>query len=241
MVLFDVSVIRPKQDDDAAEAAIRAISKTLSALNPDARMRVLQWANERFSPALDVAADPSAGENAAADPTLSLEGLQAFFEPVTARQEAHDAPQPIEPEDMGDLFDDAVHRKAELRVVARRETPSAVALEDLHDLYENAVAQDHPEPEASIGDLYEQTAAGYDAGEVDEPIADLYDSPALQHFGELDVTAAVVDEAPAEAPLEEVQAPAAAVAAEDQSLDTLVADFASALHSLTLQFKDVSA
>ena len=113
MVLFDVSLLRRKQDDDATaeSSAITAISKALSALpDREARMRVLRWANERFNAPAEITGEaPHGSHAAAADPMLSLDGLLAFFEPPSSRQEAHDEPRPIEREEreeIGDLFDE---------------------------------------------------------------------------------------------------------------------------------------
>ena len=253
MVLFDVSLPRRKQDaDDAAaeSSAIVAIGKVLSALpDAEARVRVLRWANERFNAPADVAGEaPAAAQGAAADPMLSVDGLLSFFEPTLAHHETHDAPQPIEREEheqIGELFDEPIHRgKTELRVVARKETPAPApsAHEDLHDLYDEAPVSPHrAELEAAIADLYAQPAAQDHAEEVDEPMADLYEVAPIQPHVELDAAAMLFEE-PVEEPIEEPVAeiqPAAAC--EDQSLDTLVADLASALQSLTLQLKDVSA
>ena len=253
MVLFDVSLPRRKRDaDDAAaeSSAIVAIGKVLSALpDAEARVRVLRWANERFNAPADVTGQaPAAAQAAAADPMLSVDGLLSFFEPTLAHHETHDAPQPIEREEheqIGELFDEPIHRgKTELRVVARKETPAPApsAHEDLHDLYDEAPVSPHrAELEAAIADLYAQPAAQDNAEEVDEPMADLYEVAPIQPHVELDAAAMSFEE-PVEEPIEEPVAeiqPAAAC--EDQSLDTLVADLASALQSLTLQLKDVSA
>jgi hypothetical protein len=259
MVLFDVSLPRRKQDDDAAAEsnAILAISKALSALpDPEARMRVLRWANERFNAPAEIAGEaPLAARTAAADPMLSLDGLLAFFEPTLAlaRPEAHDAPRPIERDDehetIADLFDQPIHRcKTELRVV-RKETPdpapdpAPLALDDLHDLYDEAPLSAHrAELEAAITDLYEQPVEQEHAEAIDEPMGDLYDAPANQQHVELDERAAMLFEDLVEEPIDDpLEAVEPAAACEDQSLDTLVADLASALKSLTLQLQDVSA
>lgn len=252
MVLFDVSLPRSKRDDDATaeSSAIVAISKVLSALpDPDSRKRVLRWANERFNAPAERAGEvPFAAPAAAADPMLSVDGLLSFFEPALTPRAAHGATQPIEREnreEIGELFDEPIHRgKPELRVVARKESRAAapLALDDLHDLYDEAPVSPHrAELEAAIADLYEQPAAPYHAEEVDEPMGDLYDAaPVQQHVDE--DAAAMPFEEPVEEPIQETGAeirPAAAC--EDQSLDTLVADLASALQSLTLQLEDVSA
>ena len=258
MVLFDVSLARRKQDDDASaeSRAITAISKALAALpDREAQMRVLRWANERFNVPAEIAGEaPLAATAASADPTLSLDGLLAFFEPTLSRQQLHDdEPQPIEREEreeIGDLFDEPVHHvKPELRVVARKETPApaepppSLALEDLHDLYDDApVSQHRAELEHAIADLYEQSVAQHHAEDVHEPMGDLYDAAAVQHHVDLDEHVDMTFEEPVEEPIEESHVEAApAVASEDQSLDTLVADLANALQSLTLQLEDVSA
>ena len=255
MVLFDVSLPRRKQDDDATaeSSAITTISKVLSALpDREARMRVLRWANERFNASAEITGEaPSEPHAAAADPMLSLDGLLAFFEPPSSRQEVHDEPRPIEREEreeIGNLFDEPIHRcKPELRVVARKETPApapaSLALEDLNDLYDEApVSQHRAELEAAIADLYEQPVADHHADEVDEPMGDLYEAPEIPQHLDLDAPVAMLYEEPVEEPIEEPQVEVQpAAACEDQSLDTLVADLASALHSLTQQLEDVSA
>jgi len=179
---------------------------------------------------------------------LSVDGLLSFFEPTLAHHEMHDAPQPIEREEheqIGELFDEPIHRgKTELRVVARKETPAPApfALEDLHDLYDEVPVTAHrAELEAAFADLYDQPAAQYHADEVDEPMRDLYDVAPVQQHLELD-TAAMLIEEPVEDPIDDTGAGIQpAPACEDQSLDTLVADLASALRNLTLQLQDVSA
>ena len=257
MVLFDVSLPRRKQDDDATaeSSAITVISKALSALpDREARMRVLRWANERFNASAEITGEaPLEPHAAAADPMLSLDGLLAFFEPPSSRQEAHDEPRPIEREEreeIGDLFDEPIHRcKPELRVVARKETPApapapaSLALEDLHDLYDDApVSQHRAELEAAIADLYEQPVAHNQADEVDEPMGDLYEAPEIPQHLDLDAPVAMLLEEPVEEPIEEPQVEVQpAAACEDQSLDTLVADLANVLQSLTQQLEDVSA
>ena len=255
MVLLDVSLPRRKQDDDATaeSSAITAISKALSALpDREARMRVLRWANERFNASAEITGEaPLESHAAAADPMLSLDGLLAFFEPPSSRQEAHDEPRPIEREEreeIGDLFDEPIHRgKPELRVVARKETPApapaSLALEDLNDLYDEApVSQHRAELEAPIADLYEQPVAHHQADDVDEPMGDLYEAPEIPQHLDLDAPVAMLFEEPAEEPIEEPQGEVQpAAACEAQSLDTLVADLASALQSLTQQLEDVSA
>jgi len=254
MVLFDVSLPRRKQDaDDAAaeSSAIVAIGKVLSALpDAEARVRVLRWANERFNAPADVTGQaPAAAQAAAADPMLSVDGLLSFFEPTLAHHETHDAPQPIEREEheqIGELFDEPIHRgKTELRVVARKETPAPApfALEDLHDLYDEApVSQHRAELEAAIADLYEQPVAHHHADEVDEPMGDLYEAPEIPQHLDLDAPVAMLLEEPVEEPIEEPQVEVQpAAACEDQSLDTLVADLANVLQSLTQQLEDVSA
>lgn len=254
MVLFDVSLLRRKQDDDATaeSSAITAISKALSALpDREARMRVLRWANERFNAPAEITGEaPHGSHAAAADPMLSLDGLLAFFEPPSSRQEAHDEPRPIEREEreeIGDLFDEPMQRcKPELRVVARKETtapaPASLALEDLHDLYDEApVSQHRAELEAAIADLYEQPVA-HQADEVDEPMGDLYEAPEVPQPLDLDAPVTMLFEEPVEEPIEEPQVEVQpAAACEDRSLDTLVADLASALQSITQQLEDVSA
>ena len=254
MVLFDVSLPRRKQDDDATaeSSAITAISKALSALpDREARMRVLRWANERFNASAEITGEaPLESHAAAADPMLSLDGLLAFFEPPSSRQEAHDEPRPIEREEreeIGNLFDEPIHRcKPELRVVARKETPApapaSLALEDLHDLYDEApVSQHRAELEAAIADLYEQPVA-HQADEVDEPMGDLYEAPEIPQHLDLDTPVTMLFEEPVEEPIEEPQVEVQpAAACEDRSLDTLVADLANALESLTQQLEDVSA
>jgi hypothetical protein len=227
-----------------------AIGKVLSALpDAEARLRVLRWANERFNAPAEKAGDtPTVPKAAAADPMLAVDGLLSFFEPALTPHELHDAPQPIDREqhqEIGELFDEPIHRgKPELRVVARKESPAPapLALDDLQDLYDEAPVSPHrAELEAAIADLYEQPAAPNHAEEVDEPMGDLYDAaPVQQHVDE--DAAAMPFEEPVEEPIEETGAEIQPVAAcEDQSLDTLVADLASALQSLTLQLEDVSA
>lgn len=254
MVLFDVSLPRRKQDDDATaeSSAITTISKVLSALpDREARMRVLRWANERFNASAVITGEaPHESHAAAADPMLSLDGLLAFFEPPSSRQEAHDEPRPIEREEreeIGNLFDEPIHRcKPELHVVARKETPApapaSLALEDLHDLYDEApVSQHRAELEAAIADLYEQPVA-HQADEVDEPMGDLYEAPEVPQPLDLDAPVTMLFEEPVEEPIEEPQVEVQpAAACEDRSLDTLVADLASALQSITQQLEDVSA
>ena len=256
MVLLDVSLPRRKQDDDATaeSSAITAVSKALSALpDREARMRVLRWANERFNASAEITGEaPLESHAAAADPMLSLDGLLAFFEPPSSRQEAHDEPRPIEREEreeIGDLFDEPMQRcKPELRVVARKETPApapaSLALEDLNDLYDEApVSQHRAELEAPIAaDLYEPPVADHYADEVDEPIGDLYEAPEIPQHLDLDAPVAMLLEEPVEEPIEEPQVEVQpAAACEDRSLDTLVADLASALQSITQQLEDVSA
>jgi hypothetical protein len=128
-------------------------------------------------------------------------------------------------------------------VVARKETPAAAPLDDLHDLYDEApVSPQRAEMEAAIADFYQQPAEQSYPEAVDEPMGDLYDAAALQPHVELDEPAAMLFEEPVEEPVEEPQAEVQpAAACDDQSLDTLVADLANALQSLTLQLEDVSA
>ena len=213
MVLFDVSLPRRKQDDNATaeSSAITAIRRSCQLFRMrEARLRVLRWANERFNAPVEIAGDtPTAAQAAVADPMLSVDGLLSFFEPTLTRHEAHDAPQPIEreePGEIGELFDEPIHRcKTELRVVARKETPAPApfALEDLHDLYDEAPVSPHrAELEAAIADLYEQPAAQYHAEEVDEPMGDLYGAAPIQQHVELDAAAMLFEE-PVEEPIEE--------------------------------------
>jgi hypothetical protein len=258
MVLFDVSFPRQKQADDAAAeaTAIVAIGRALSTLpDPEARLRVLRWANERFSAPAAIGAETPAVAAAvvAADPMLSMDGVHAFFEPAPAPRETSVAPHHAAYEEIGDLFDEpALRVRTEMRVVARKEDPpAATASDDLRDLYEETVAQHDAELEAVVGDLYEQPAA-CDAL-PDEPFGDLYDESVMQYYAVAeeqvavphDEPTALVSEEPVgdlcEEPAEEARPELQAVACEDQSLDALVADFASALQSLTLQLQDASA
>jgi hypothetical protein len=259
MVLFDVSLLRHKQADDAAaeSTAIVAIGRALSALpDAEARLRVLCWANEHFKAPATIAAQAPVADAAvvAGDPLLSLEGVHAFFEPAALRRQTNDAPPPVADDELGDdLFDEPVLGGcAEIRVVARKEeTHAPTGSDDLRDVYEEIVAQ-HPELEAAVGDVYEQPAA-CDAL-LDEPIGDLYDEPVMEYPAAIDdpldllyeEQIGVVCEEPiavgcAEATTEEPLPGAQAAACEDQSLDALVADLASALQSLTLQLHDASA
>src|SRR5215210_7782027 len=86
MVLYDVSVAHRSADNDetASElSAIVAVGKALSSLqDPEARLRVLRWANERYhaSAALDQAPAPGPSRAVRIDHALSVEGLDAFFE-----------------------------------------------------------------------------------------------------------------------------------------------------------------
>jgi hypothetical protein len=250
MALFDVSLPRQKQADDAAaeSTAIVAIGKALSALpDPEARLRVLRWANERFSAPAPIAAAPAADAVIAGDPMLSLDGVHAFFEPESSRHETNATPQQVAREEGGNLFDEppVLRGRAEMRVVARtEEAPAPTAADDLRDLYDEPFEPYYSELEAAVGDLYEPPAADV-RDDLDEAIGDLYDEPVMQYYAvveePVDVVSrqrvAVLDEEPAD----ELHADTQAAACQDQSLDELVADLASALHSLTLQLQDASA
>jgi hypothetical protein len=257
MVLFDVS-LPPRKQDDAESFAIAAVNKALSALpDPAARLRVLRWANERFSAPTAIAAQAPtvAAAVVAADPMLSIEGLHAFFEPAPARAETRATPHHAEYDEIGDVFDEPVLRvRTEMRVVARKEeAPAPSALDDLRDLYEATVAQHDAELEAAVGDFYEQPAADDDAM-LDERFGDLYDESVMQYYAVVEDQVAVPHDEPialvceepvgdlCEAAAGEARPDAqAAAACEDRSLDALVADLASALQSLTLQLQDASA
>jgi hypothetical protein len=259
MVLFDVSLRRHKQADDAAaeSTAIVAIGRALSNLpDAEARLRVLRWAHEHINaPAVIAAQAPvTDGAMVAGDPMLSLEGLHAFFEPAASRRQTNDAPPPVADDELlDDLFDEPVlGGRVEIQVVARKEeTPAPTASDDLRDLFEEPVAQHHAELEAAVGELYEQPAA-YDAL-LDEPLGDLYDESVAQYYAVVEEQVAVPHDEPSalvyeepvgdlcEEPAEELHTDAQAAACEDQSLDALVADFATALQSLTLQLHDASA
>jgi hypothetical protein len=228
MLVYDASLPHhpENRDEVAAESiAILAVGKALSGLHdPEARLRVLRWAIERFnaSAALDEALAAAAAAAVPADASLSVEGLHAFFEPAPGRQEANalrlheanDAPHQS-PQEISDAFEEpALRCRAELRVVARNDAAARTAVHELADVYE---------------DLAPHCQAG-----ADEPIGDLFDLLVTESRVEAnDQIAAFSDE-----PLEEAPAEVQAAAREDQPLDTLVADFASAIRSLTLQLQD---
>jgi len=259
MVLFDVSLPRPKQVDDAAAeaAAIAAIGKALSALpDPEARLRVLRWATERFSAPAPIAAAPAAAPVIPGDPMLSLDGVHAFFEPEPSRHETSATPPEVARAEIGNPFDEppVVRGRAEMRVVARKgqagheqpteAPPAPTAADDLRDLYDEPFEPYQQELEAAVGDLYEPLAADV-PDDFDESINDLYDEPVMQYYAVVEEPVEVLSHQPVavphEEPADEPHAEAQAAACEDQSLDELVADFASALHSLTLQLQDASA
>ena len=110
-------------------------------------------------------------DRASADPTLSLDGLHAFFEPARRATSCTRRPRPQqeEREEIGDLFNEPVHHvPPEMRVVARKEDgagdpPPSLALDDLHDLYAEPVEQHRAELEHAIADLYEQSPADHHA------------------------------------------------------------------------------
>ena len=218
MVVYDVSPPRrpDDRDDVAAEAnAILVIGKALSALDPETRLRVLRWANERFnaSPASEQAQALAAPSARSADAALSVEGLQTFFEPSLTPHEANDAPH----EDFSDVFDvPPLRGRSELRVVVRNDVAPKAAAPALSELYEAQMT--------------------HDESEAPEPMADLFDQPAVVEPDADAAIAACCDEAVEDAPMVVEEA-----AREDQPLDTLVSDFATALRDLTLQFEDATA
>jgi len=222
MVVYDVSPPRrpDDRDDVAAEAnAILAVGRALATLDPETRLRVLRWANERFNASAAAEQAPAASSPSArsADSMLSIEGVHAFFEPSLTPHEANDSPHEIAHEDFSDVFDVPPPRgRAELRVVVRNDAPPKVAALGFSELYEAQLT--HGESEAP------------------EPMADLFDQPAVVEPDADTAIAACSDEAVEDAP-----ALAEAAAREDQPLDTLVSDFANALRDLTLQLEDATA
>ena len=266
MVLFDVSLPGQKQADDAAaEAAAIVIGKALSALpDPEARLRVLRWATERFSAPAPIVAAPAASPVVAGDPMLSLDGVHAFFEPEPPRRETNATPHQVARAEIGNLFDEppVVRGRAEMRVVARKgqaaheqpieAAPAPTAADDLRDLYDEPFEPYHPELEAAVDDLFEPLAADV-PGDFDESFGDLYDESVMQYYAVVEDQVAVPHDEPialvceepvgdvCEQAAEEARPDAQAAACEDQSLDALVADLASALQSLTLQLQDASA
>jgi len=221
MVVYDVSPPRrpDDRDDVTAEAhAILAIGKALSALDPETRLRVLRWANERFNAvaALEQPASMASSPARSADAMLSLEGVHALFEPSLTGSEANDAPHELAHDDYSDLFPAPVPRgRVELRVVARNDAaPKAV--------------------ERELGDLHEPRLTHAESVSL-EPLADLFECPHV---------AAVEADAASEAYYDIVEDTPAAVEmtpSEEQPLDTLVCDLATALRALTLQLEDATA
>lgn len=236
MVLSKGSLLQSSNDRDDASAeitAINAINKALSALtDPDARVRVLRWANERFNPSValdDAHTSPAAApREASADAMLSIDGLHGLFDQPARQYEVHDAPYDMVADDMDDLFDAPVVRaRAELRVVARNDAAPKTVAHELSDLYETPAARHHDVPES---------------------IADVFDDPAIAPFAGAEVLVAAPfehDSVAADALVEDALAledtpPVQAQAAPDQPLDTLVADFATAIRLLTAQFEDAT-
>jgi len=160
MVVYDVSPPRrpDDRDDVTAEAhAILAIGKALSALDPETRLRVLRWANERFNAAaaLEQPASMASSPARSADAMLSLEGVHALFEPSLIGSEANDAPHELAHDDYSDLFPAPVPRgRVELRVVARNDaapkavegesTAAAVEADAALETYCNDTVEDTP-------------------------------------------------------------------------------------------------
>ena len=160
MVVYDVSPPRrpDDRDDVTAEAhAILAIGKALSALDPETRLRVLRWANERFNAAaaLEQPASMASSPARSADAMLSLEGVHALFEPSLTGSEANDAPHELAHDDYSDLFPAPVPRgRVELRVVARNDaapkavegesTAAAVEADAALETYCNDTVEDTP-------------------------------------------------------------------------------------------------
>jgi hypothetical protein len=231
MVLYDVSLADRAADRDEAASelsAILAVGKALSTLqDPEARLRVLRWANERYNApeAVEQAPSPVQLSAAATDNTLSMEGLDAFFQLAPGhhesseptRHEPADAPQAPPDEDIGDLFEEPVQQcRADLHVVARNDAPETAVDAELSDLYE---ARDHQQVEA------------HDA------FSDLFDQEVVEGSNDADDHIVAFDDDP----LEQAPADTAAVTAADQPLDALVSDFASACRLLSLQLQDATA
>jgi hypothetical protein len=229
MGLYGVSLPRASDDsDDISDelSAILAVGKALASLNdPEARLRVLRWANERFnaSASLEDAAAPAPVPAVAVDSALSVDELHAFFEQAPRRRdaiqalryEANDAPHELPHED-GEPSEEPVLRcRAELRVVGRNEALEKAAAHELGDLFDAPAAHSHSDDE-SIGDPFN--------GEVAESHDDVNDRIAF--------AAEPLEDAPVEAPV---------AARDDRSLDALVSDFASACRLLSLQIQDATA
>jgi hypothetical protein len=91
MALHEASTI----DDDMYDEidAMQTIARTLARMDPGARVRILHWINERFNvaPAQPTAVGETAHAATAADPTLTVDGLDLFSDrPAEARADGLD-------------------------------------------------------------------------------------------------------------------------------------------------------
>jgi hypothetical protein len=263
MVLYDASLPQqPEYRDDTADemSAMLAVGKAISALqDPEARLRVLRWANERFNVGGDMLAAPAAfddGADAGTDSSLSVDSLHSLFEPVAPQHDDNNHSARSWDDEIGDLFDEPIEpvvRRAELRVVARNDAPIAVAHEALQDLYDEPSVARQSEDDDPVANIYEHELDAVDgavAVALDNDAIELLDQP----LGPGNQPTAFHDDAvdlfdqPARLCLEEtpqveaaVQQDEPAAPQEEKSLDALLTDLVSSLESLTAQFQDVTA
>jgi hypothetical protein len=131
--------------------AMCAIGKGLASLDPEARLRVLRWANERFQPAsvVPVEAPATAHEPAPApvpalrlapEPDLAVDALDDLFEePVKAPPPeiaADSCGVPGDAEDLSDLYELASEpAKPQLHLVTREELPFDQLVDDFVDSF----------------------------------------------------------------------------------------------------------
>jgi len=132
--------------------AMCAIGKGLASLDPEARLRVLRWANERFQPASTAAVQAPAPAHGPApapvpalrlapDPDPAVDELDDLFEePVNAPPAEIAAVDscgvPGDAEDLSNLYELASEpAKPQLHLVAREELPFDQLVDDFVDSF----------------------------------------------------------------------------------------------------------
>ena len=164
----------PNSSLDVELIAICAVGKALSSLtDPEARLRVLEWANTRFGPISDSSPQPAAAPVLPAAVLAPVLRLAAVPESRTVFELEVAAEACLRVDDLDDLFDTPTHpappAAAEDRDAAEDEDSFAV-LEDSFAGIEDSFAEIEESPVV----LEDQTPAS--AG-VDD-LSDVYETPA---------------------------------------------------------------
>jgi hypothetical protein len=133
--------------------AMSAVAKELGLLDPEARIRVLRWANEHFQPppatpgpavanSAQVAADALLFPPEANFTGAGLDGM--FDEHASPRPALHIAPETdLTVDDVDEMFDEpAAPSPAE---VAEDEVAMSLATEDLSDVYDSCSESARPQ------------------------------------------------------------------------------------------------